>query len=138
MILVCQSACTPPTGQNKYRRLSQAGFQASDLGLKRLAPRLMAQPTLTAQLVQDTLQTCRAFLDLAHGLFFSERYASSNLGADHVPDFHHPSGHRCQFICRWLGLSGPELFADVSTQLRGLLKDHVLPIMSSIIINVPG
>ncbi|KAK9916743.1 hypothetical protein WJX75_006486 [Coccomyxa subellipsoidea] len=96
--------------EGRSRATLHAGFLASDLGMKRLPARVMAQPSLTAQLVQDILQTCQAFLDLAHGLFFSER---------------------------WLGLIGTELFADVSAQLRVLLKDHVLAIMSCIITNVP-
>ena len=79
-IVECPFSCARAisTGQNSCGRLLQAGFLASDLGMKRLPARVMAQPSLTAQLVQDILQTCQAFLDLAHGLFFSERCASMN------------------------------------------------------------
>ncbi|EIE26728.1 hypothetical protein COCSUDRAFT_46205 [Coccomyxa subellipsoidea C-169] len=89
---------------------SIAGFHASEVGVKRLAARLMADPNLMSALLEDVLQTCQAFLDLAHGIFFSER---------------------------WLGLSGSELFADISMHLRSLLKDHVLPLICSIITNAP-
>ncbi|BDA40621.1 hypothetical protein COCOBI_01-2740 [Coccomyxa sp. Obi] len=87
-----------------------ACFRATGLGLAKVAAVLMAEPSLMKLLLLDSLQICQAFLDLAHTLLFSER---------------------------WLGLCGREIFAEVSTQLRSLLKDSLLPAVCFIITNVP-
>lgn len=57
----------------------QASFRAAGLGLAKVAAALMAEPSLMNLLLLDILQICQAFLDLAHTLFFSERYVSHSF-----------------------------------------------------------